>query len=404
MANASTAQVEEVQGRGDFERDLMARVSKRCIPLRYWFRANSYSIGRATMYAPVGSILRRIVTATLVVIASSTIAFADDIILRGMGSFHVGGRIAEIRGKPIREIVRVPGGPSSKLDPNGQYQVEQMYTQYFLPKFRRGKLPMLMWHGGGLTGVTYETTPDGREGWLNMFIQKGWDVYVSDAVERGRSGFASPDIWPGEPIFLTYADPFERFRIGAGEKSWSPDPAKQKLMPGEQFPAEAYANYMKQIVPRWLTTDDAVIAGYIALVDKVCPCVLLLHSQGGSFGLKVAEARPEKIKAIVAVEPASGGNLDKAAALNNIPILMIFGDNVDLHPRWVAYRKLDLEYAAAVRAAGGKVDIINLPDLGIKGNSHMVMMDRNNDAVADVIQRWLVDQGLSTEVTRKAKD
>jgi pimeloyl-ACP methyl ester carboxylesterase len=356
------------------------------------------------MYAIVGSILRRIVTATLVVMASLTIAFADDIILRGMGSFHVGGRIAEIRGKPVRDIVRVPGGPSSKLDPNGQYQVEQMYTQYFLPKFRRGKLPMLMWHGGGLTGVTYETTPDGREGWLNMFIQKGWDVYVSDAVERGRSGFASPDIWPGEPIFLTYADPFERFRIGAGEGSWSPDPAKQKLMPGEQFPAEAYANYMKQIVPRWLTTDDAVIAGYIALVDKVCPCVLLLHSQGGSFGLKVAEARPEKIKAIVAVEPASGGNLDKAAALKNIPILMIFGDNVDLHPRWVAYRKLDLEYAAAVRSAGGKVDIINLPDLGIKGNSHMVMMDRNNGAVADVIQRWLVDQGLTTEVARKAKD
>ena len=64
---------------------------------------------------------------------------------------------------------------------------------------------------------------------------------------------------------------------------------------------EAYANYMKQIVPRWLSTDDAVVAGYMALVDKVCPCVLLLHSQGGSFGLKVAEARPEKIKAIVAV-------------------------------------------------------------------------------------------------------
>ena len=73
-------------------------------------------------------------------------------------------------------------------------------------------------------------------------------------------------------------------------------------MPGEQFPVEAYANYMKQIVPRWLSTDDAVIAAYIALVDKVCPCVLLLHSQGGAFGLKVAEARPDKVSAIVAVE------------------------------------------------------------------------------------------------------
>jgi pimeloyl-ACP methyl ester carboxylesterase len=347
--------------------------------------------------------MRRLATAALIIIASSTIAFADDLVLRGMGSFHVGGRIVEIQGKPVRDIVRVPGGPSSKLDPNGQYQVEQMYTQYFLPKLRTGKVPLLMWHGGGLTGVTYETTPDGREGWLNLFIRKGWDVYVSDAVERGRSGFASPDIWPGEPIFLTYADPFERFRIGTGEGSWSPDPTRQKLMPGEQFPVEAYANYMKQIVPRWLTTDDAVIAGYLALVDKVCPCVLLLHSQGGSFGLKVAEARPEKIKAIVAVEAASGGNLDKAAALKNVPVLMMFGDNVGLHPRWTAYRKLDLEYAAAVRAAGGKVDVIDLPDLGIKGNSHMMMMDRNNGAVADVIQRWLIGQGLSSDVAPRAR-
>ena len=87
-------------------------------------------------------------------------------------------------------IQRQPGGPMTKLDPNGQYMVEQMYVQYFLPKNKKGKLPLLMWHGGGLTGVTYESTPDGREGWMNFFIRKGWDTYVSDAVERGRSGFA----------------------------------------------------------------------------------------------------------------------------------------------------------------------------------------------------------------------
>jgi pimeloyl-ACP methyl ester carboxylesterase len=341
--------------------------------------------------------VRRLATSALALFLTSVAASADDIVLRGMGSLHVGGRIVELYGRPAREIVRVPGGPPSKLDPNGQYQVEQMYAQYFLPKNVKGKVPLLMWHGGGLTGVTYETTPDGREGWLNMFIRKGWDVYVSDAVERGRSGFASPDVWPGEPIFLPYADPFERFRIGDGDGSWNKDPTKQKLMPGVQFPVNAYANYMKQIVPRWLSTDNAVMAGYIALVDKVCPCVLLTHSQGGSFGLKVAQARADKIRAVVAVESAGGGNPDKAAALKNVPVLMVFGDNVDLHPRWIAYRNLDLEYAAAVRAAGGKVDVINLPDLGIKGNSHMVMMDKNNDAVADVIEHWLRDQGLTIE-------
>ncbi len=118
-----------------------------------------------------------------------------------MGSFHIGGRVVEISGRPVQEIVRVPGGPSSRLDPNGRFQVEQMYVQYFLPQNRKGKYPLLLWHGGGLTGASFETTPDGREGWLNMFIRKGWDVYISDAVERGRSSFASPDIWKGEPDF-----------------------------------------------------------------------------------------------------------------------------------------------------------------------------------------------------------
>ncbi len=57
-------------------------------------------------------------------------------------------------------------------------------------------------------------------------------------------------------------------------------------------------------------------------------------------------------------------------------------------------RKIDLDYAAAVRAGGGTVDVINLPEIGISGNSHMLMMDKNNAEIADVIQRWLVEKGL----------
>ena len=136
-----------------------------------------------------------------------------------------------------RKSTFTPGGVPAKVDPNGTYQVEQMYVQYFLPANEKGAYPLLMWHGGGLTGVTYETTPDGREGWLNYFLRKGWSVYNSDAVERGRAGWAQyPDIFKSEPVFLTTANPFERFRIGDGADSYDPDPAKRKLMPGSQFP------------------------------------------------------------------------------------------------------------------------------------------------------------------------
>jgi pimeloyl-ACP methyl ester carboxylesterase len=319
---------------------------------------------------------------------------AEPIALRDMGSFHIGGKVVEISGRPVREIVRVPGGPPSRLDPNGRFQVEQMYVQYFLPQNRKGKYPLLLWHGGGLTGASFETTPDGREGWLNVFLRKGWDVYISDAVERGRSGFASSDIWNGEPIFLNTADPFERFRIGTGQGSYDPDPARRQVLPGNQFPVEAYDQFMKQVVPRWLTTDDATVAAYTELVDKVCPCVILFHSQGGAFGFKVAQARPDKVKAIVAVESTGGGQINRAGALKATPVLMLFGDNIDKDSRWTSYRKMDLDYAAAVRAGGGSVDVIELPDQGITGNSHMLIMDRNNAAIADLIQNWLVSKGL----------
>ena len=41
----------------------------------------------------------------------------------------------------------------------------------------------------------------------------------------------------------------------------------------------------------------------IALVDKIGPSILMTHSQGGAFGWPVADARPDKVKAILAIEP-----------------------------------------------------------------------------------------------------
>lgn len=309
--------------------------------------------------------------------------------LRGMGSMHVGGREVAISGKPVTEVRRTPGGPLTKVDPNGVYQVEQMYAQYFLPANRRGAVPLMLWHGGGLTGVTFETTPDGREGWLNYFIARGWDTYNVDAVERGRSGWASPDVFAGAPIFLTKTDPYERFRLGAGLGSYDNDPAKRKSWPGNLFPQSAYDNFTRQFVPRWLSTDAAVTAGYAALVNRVCPCVLVVHSQGGQFAFTVAQQHPEKIRAIVAVEPAGFGDAAKAAALKDIPILAIYGDFLDRDARWATIRQNGLTFYKAIEAAGGKVEVIDLPVIGIRGNSHMIPMDTNSDVVAGLIQDWL---------------
>jgi len=316
----------------------------------------------------------------------------DPILLRNMGSFHIGGRVIEITGQLIKEVVFTPGGVPAKMDPNGKYQIEQMYVQYFLPQNRKGKLPLLLWHGGGLTGVTYETKPDGGEGWLTYFIRKGWDTYISDAVERGRAGWTNT--FKGDPVFLPLGDPWERFRIGP-PGSWNDDKAKRTTYPGAQFPTDAYEQFMKQGVPRWLSTDDQIVAAYIELVDKVCPCVVLVHSQSGSFGYKVLEARPDKVKALVAVEPTLGGDRNKVESIKGTPILVVYGDNAKDHPRWSKIRQGGVDYAAAFKSAGGSIDVIDLPDMGIKGNSHMMMMDRNSDEVAGLIEKWLIGKGLA---------
>jgi hypothetical protein len=315
--------------------------------------------------------------------------------LREMGSFHIGGREVTITGKPVKELLFSPGGVPVKIDPNGTYLVEQMYVQYFIPQNERGAVPLLMWHGGGLTGVTYETTPDGREGWLNYFVKKGWAVYNSDAVERGRSGWAMyPDIFPGEPIFLTKENPFERCRIGPGPGSYHKDVSKMRVLPGNLFPVEAYDNFVRQNVPRWTTNDEATIAAYAELVAKVCPCVILTHSQAGLFGIRITQACPDNVKALVLVEPASTGDLADVHKFKDVPMLAIYGDFIEQDSRWPIIRAKGVRFLEAVRAAGGAADLIDLPTMGITGNSHMIMMDKNNAAVAELIQGWLMRQGL----------
>ena len=340
--------------------------------------------------------LRHRLLAALFAVAPAFAAQAQDdppLALRGMGSFHIGGREAVVAGRPVREVLLVPGGVPARIDANGPYQVEAMYVQYHLPAAERGAVPLLLWHGGGLTGVTWESTPDGREGWQQYFLRRGWSTYVSDAVERGRSGWAMyPEIFQGEPIFLTKADPWERFRIGAGPGSYR----TRTALPGTQFPVEAYDDFMRQVVPRWTTTDAAQLAAYRALLRRAGPAVVLAHSQGGMFAVRAAQAEPAQVRALVLVEPAGFGEAtpEALAALRDIPVLALYGDFIEQDGRWPAIRQRGLDFYAKLRAAGGSVDVVALPERGIMGNSHMMMMDRNNRAVAQVVQDWLAARGL----------
>jgi len=319
---------------------------------------------------------------------------AADYLVREIGSFHVGGRTETLSGLPARDVVFSPGAPSRRVDPNGEFEVEQMYVQYVKLAQPRAKLPILLWHGGGLTGVTWETKPDGKPGWRHFFLQNGYDTYVSDAVERGRASWARyPEIFKTEPLFRTKKEAWELFRIGP-----TYEPGGQRVAyEGQQFPVEAFDQFMKQAVPRWTSTDAAIQRAYDVYVDKVCPCIVVVHSQGGNFGFTAALNAPDKIKALVAVEPSGSPDPAKVdlAKLKGVPHLIVWGDYIDQNEAWQGYRKAPTRYREALVAAGVKADVMDLPSMGVKGNSHMLMMDRNSDDIARRVHDWIGQQGLT---------
>ena len=143
---------------------------------------------------------------------ATTAAYAADV--KEVGSLHVGGRQLTLSGLPVKELVYTAGGPPTKMDPNGDFHTGQMYVQYVKLNNPRARYPLLLWHGGGLTGVTWETKPDGKSGWQMFFINAGHDVYVSDAVERGRASWSRfPEVCQSEPVFRTKKEAWEAFRL-----------------------------------------------------------------------------------------------------------------------------------------------------------------------------------------------
>ena len=133
--------------------------------------------------------------------------------------------------------------------------------------------------------------------------------------------------------------------------------------------------------------------------------VLAQHNIGGRVTCGVVSPRSvqftlatiahaDKVKALVLVEPAGVGDMYQAAKLKDIPSLSIYGDYIASDARWPTIRANNIKFHDAIRAAGGKPDLVNLPDIGIAGNSHMMMMDRNNQQIAQVIQKWLSDKGF----------
>ncbi|MFC7552240.1 hypothetical protein ACFQU7_08235 [Pseudoroseomonas wenyumeiae] len=152
-----------------------------------------------------------------------------------IGSFHVGGRVVALGDMPKREIIPRRVRHRSRWTPTASSRWNRC-TRSTSSWRSRAPVILLLWHGGGLTGVTWETTPDGRPGWQMYFLRQGHDVYVSDAMERGRSGWARfPEIFAGEPVFRSIGEGWDLFRVGP-QSGWNPKAAQRRAFADTRFP------------------------------------------------------------------------------------------------------------------------------------------------------------------------
>jgi len=311
--------------------------------------------------------------------------------LASIGSYHVGGRYVDVDGLAPAALTPVAGMPPIEIDPNGRFMAGQMYVQVMRLAAPRHPLPLALWHGGGLTGSCWESTPDGRPGWQSFFLRNGFDILVCDAAERGRAGWARfPQIFAGEPIFMPPRAAWRLYRVGDDE-GYSDTAAERRGHPGTRFPIAAFDAFVKQIVPRWPANDPWIEAAYLEMIETAGPLHLVAHSQGAAFAMRAAAARPDLVRALVLVEPGGVPALDTSAyaALASVPTLVLWGDFVDRVDYWRRAHASLIDFAHRLGAVGGRVDRIDLPDLGHRGNSHLLMMDRESDAIADIVRGWL---------------
>jgi pimeloyl-ACP methyl ester carboxylesterase len=358
---------------------------------------------------------------------------AKPLVIARSGHFFVGGRIdSSIEGSPT---------------------VGQMYVEFWHPERQRCPYPVVMIHGNWQTGTNFTGTPDGREGWAQYFLRKGYAVYVVDQVARGRSPHWSMSQGAVAPSNLTRTE--QRFTAPKSAGLW-PQARLHTRWPGsgragDKFFDSFYASQFPSLIDNEKSQEinrDAAVA----LLDKIGPAIVLTHSQSGAYGWLIADARPKLVKALIAIEPNGPPVYETTfkgppdwfedtgrkktyglgfVALQYAPPLgpgeeLVFTrqdkpDTPGLVRGWLQAepaRKLpnlakvpilivaaEASYHAAfdhctaayLTQAGAPVTFLRLEDAGIRGNGHMMMLEKNSDEVAAVLADW-----LATTLARKS--
>lgn len=330
------------------------------------------------------------------------------LVIQKQGNFSVGGKTILREGQYDNSKFV---GWDKQVETGQSARVDHAFVDYQIPVKAR-KYPLVFVHGYGGSGVCWEMTPDGREGFATLMLRHGYPTYVVDLPGRGRAGrtSATRELKPlADEMFW-----FDIWRIGI----W---PNYNK---GVQFPADsAYlSQFFREMTPD-LSDHTQDVPSLNALNERLGDNILVTHSAGGVTGWLVAMANPNTVKGVAAYEPGAfvfpedeqpdridgltGGcapiPVKRADFLNltKIPIVLYFGDYIPERTsnnlgdeNWRVRLQMARKFVACVNKYGGNATLIELPKMGIRGNTHFLMQDLNNKELADLLAQWLDQNGL----------
>jgi pimeloyl-ACP methyl ester carboxylesterase len=364
--------------------------------------------------------------AVVVVLAVVSPARAEEpLAIAKQGYFFVGGKYSTVGDKKVM---------------NGQ-----IYVEYQIPKKRTQTYPLVIVPGAAQTATNFNGTPDGREGWTQHFLRRGYAVYIVEQPGRGRSSY-QPDT-DGTQAYPQVLSVQQRFTAPEKFNLW-PQARLHTQWPGtgmagdpnfDQFFASQVPFVQKPDVIQALNRDAIA-----ALIDKLGPVILMTHSQSGAYGWEAVDQRPGMVKALIQAEPSAppvhdveflgapewfrDGAGTRTWGLTSIPITyappandaseLAFerqekADGPDLAKCWLQkeparqlpnLQKLPIAIVTGeasfhgpyehcvvkfLEQAGVHPTWLNLGAMGIHGNGHMMMLEKNSDQIAEVIERWV---------------
>jgi hypothetical protein len=362
--------------------------------------------------------------------------------IEDQGSFFIGGvtKITEYAAAPFA----APGQPAPAPTPQ-QITIGQMYVQFQIPAKTTGPgWPVIMVHGSTHTGAALEATPDGREGWYPYFVRKGVATYVVDQSGRGRSGFDQSVLQEAEAKMLagdvkTAAELIPNFGRITDNGAWTAwfghlTPPGSTIVTGKLilhgdpgdpekptdgrphvaplFPTEAVAEYYKQLVPNAeVTLPGSTCAtctpsnlspantwtpqNLALLVERLGGAIVATHSQSGIMGHHMARILKERghlgmLKGLITIEggcslPQSGL---AAEDFDAVPYLALKGDFTATSAQ--CQDTVDgINKRRAAKQGTAKAEYLKLDEMGMLGVTHMMMLDRRNLEIADIMLDWV---------------